>query len=108
MQSWLYLFGAIGLEVAGTTAMKLSQGFTRWLPSVLIFLCYGLSFVGLTLALKRIEVSAAYAIWSGVGTVMIAGIGMVYFKEEVSLFKLLNIALIVIGVIGLNLSGVKQ
>ncbi|MFW6323870.1 MAG: DMT family transporter, partial [Desulfovibrionales bacterium] len=75
MQYWLYLTGAIILEVAGTVSMKLSEGFTNILPSVLLFLFYGVSFVGLTLALKRIDVSIAYAVWSGLGTLLISLIG---------------------------------
>lgn len=65
MQHWFILAGAIVLEVAGTTSMKLSQGFTRLGPSVLIFVFYGLSFVALTLALKKVDVGVAYAIWAG-------------------------------------------
>ena len=70
MHPWLLLVSAIALEVAGTTSMKLSQGFTRLVPSVLLFVCYVASFVALTLALKKIEVSVAYAVWAGVGTAM--------------------------------------
>ncbi len=103
--SWLYLILAIVLEVGGTTAMKLSEGFTKWIPSVAIFVLYGLSFVGLTLALKRIDMSVVYAVWSGVGTALIAVIGVVYFKEEINLIKIGSLVLIIAGVIGLNLTG---
>jgi small multidrug resistance pump len=72
--AYVYLLFAILLEVCGTTSMKLSQGFTRLLPSVLIFVFYGLSFILLTMVLKRIEVSIAYAIWPGLGTAIIATI----------------------------------
>ena len=99
---WLYLVGAILLEVAGTTSMKLSDGLTKPLPSILIFVFYAISFVALTLALKKIPISVAYAIWSGVGTALIAVIGILYFKEALSLAKLACIGLVVIGVIGLN------
>ncbi len=102
---WIYLVLAIVLEVAGTTNMKLSQGFTHIVPSILIFVFYGLSFFFLTMALKRIDVSVAYAIWAGLGTALIAAIGFIYFKEVVTGIKLMSIALIVIGVVGLNLSG---
>ncbi len=105
MQSWILLVAAIVLEVAGTTAMKLSDGFSRLMPSVLLFLFYGLSFVALTFALKRIEVSTAYAIWSGLGTVLIAILGVWFFQESISPLKLASMALVIIGVIGLNLSG---
>jgi small multidrug resistance pump len=103
MRYWLYLILAIVLEVAGTTSMKLSEGFSRLLPSVMIFIFYALSFAGLTLALKRIDVSVAYAIWSGLGTALITVIGLAYFKEPATLIKILSIALIVLGVAGLNL-----
>ena len=103
--SWVYLSAAILLEVCGTTCMKLSLGFTRFWPSVLLFAFYSLSFAAVTLAIKQIEVSVAYAIWSGVGTALIAMIGILWFKEAVSTLKLVSLALIVIGIIGLRLSG---
>jgi len=64
--------------------MKLSEGLTKTLPSVLLFVFYTLSFGMLTLALKRIEVSVAYAVWSGVGTALIASIGVLWFKEPMT------------------------
>ncbi len=108
MYHWLFLVIAILLEVAGTTAMKVSEGFARLLPSVLIFVFYGLSFAGLTLALKKIDVSVAYAIWSGLGTALITAIGLVYFKEPFTLIKIISITFIVLGVAGLNLEGYAQ
>ena len=105
MMSWLYLVLAIVLEVSGTTAMKLSQGFTKLLPSVLMFVCYGLSLSALTLALKRIEVSVAYAVWSGLGTALIATVGVLWLKEPINSLKVVSLMLIIMGVIGLNLSG---
>jgi len=103
--TWLYLALAILLEVSGTTCMKLSQGFTKLVPSVLLFVFYTLSMGMLTLALKRIDVSVAYAVWSGVGTALIATIGVLWFKEPVTALKLISLGLIIIGVVGLNLSG---
>ena len=103
MPHWLYLAVAIGFEVAGTTCMKLAEGFTRPLPSVLIFVFYGISFAALTLALKRIDLSVAYPIWAGVGTALIAVIGVVAFREPLTAVKLASIALIIAGVVGLNL-----
>ncbi len=102
---YLLLLLAIVLEVCGTTSMKLSQGFTRLWPSVMIFVFYGLSFTLLTFVLKRLEMSIVYAIWSGVGTAIIATVGILYFKESLTLLKLASLALVIIGVIGLNLSG---
>lgn len=102
--SWIYLIAAILFEVSGTTCMKLSEGFTKLVPSVLIFIFYGLCFSFLTLALKRLEVSVAYSVWAGLGTVLIAIIGIIWFRESVTFIKLLSIALIIMGVIGINAS----
>ncbi|MEH1921318.1 DMT family transporter [Nostoc sp.] len=102
--SWIYLIIAILFEVSGTTCMKLSEGFTKIVPSVLIFVCYGLCFTFLTLALKRLEVSVAYSVWAGLGTILIAIIGIIWFRESATLIKLLSISLIIIGVIGINAS----
>jgi len=102
--SWLYLIAAILLEVSGTTSMKLSQGFSRTLPSVMIFIFYAVSFSFLTLALKKIEVSVAYAIWSGIGTALIGAIGILWFKESLTLMKTISLALIIAGIIGLHIS----
>ena len=103
--AWIYLVLAILLEVSGTTCMKLSEGFTRMLPSVLLFVFYTLSFVMLTLALRKLDVGVAYAVWSGVGTALIATIGVLWFKEPATALKLISLGLIIIGVVGLNLSG---
>lgn len=103
--TWLYLALAIVLEVSGTTCMKLSEGFTKLGPSILLVVFYTLSFGMLTLALKRLDVSIAYAVWSGVGTALIAAIGVLWFKEPVTALKLISLGLIIIGVMGLNLSG---
>ncbi len=104
MHYYLYLLAAIILEVAGTTSMKLSEGFTRIGPSVAMGVFYLLSLGALTLALKRFDMSMAYAIWSGVGTALITIVGIYLFKEPVSLAKLGSIALIIVGVVGLHLS----
>jgi len=104
MSSWLYLLLAIIFEVAGTTAMKLSDGFSKLAPSVAMGVFYIISLFALTLALKRIDVSVAYAIWAGVGTSLIAIIGIVYFKEEISFLKIISLAFIIFGVIGLHLA----
>jgi small multidrug resistance pump len=102
---WLFLAGAILLEVAGTISMKLSRGFTHWLPSVLLFAFYAASFTCLNFALRSIEVSVAYAIWGALGLILVAAIGMLFLKEGSSALKLASIAVIVAGVIGLYSSG---
>ncbi len=103
--TWVYLGLAILLEVFGTTCMKLSEGFTKTVPSILLFVFYTLSFGMLTLALKKLDVSIAYAVWSGVGTALIASIGVLWFKEPATAMKLVSLGLIILGVVGLNLSG---
>jgi small multidrug resistance pump len=100
--SWIYLLTAILFEVAGTTSMKLSEGFTKAVPSTLIFICYGISFSFLTLSLKKIDVSLAYIICSGLGTALITSIGVFWFRESMSMAKFVSIALIIVGVIGIN------
>lgn len=102
LPAWLLLLTAIVLEVAGTTSMKLSQGFTRVWPSVMIFVCYGLAFLALTLALKRLDLSVAYAIWAGAGTALVALVGMVLFHEPFGWLRAVSLALVVAGVIGLT------
>lgn len=102
---WLYLILAIVFEVAGTTCMKLSSGFSKLLPSVLMWCFYGASFCLLTLSLKKMEVSVAYAVWSGLGTILVATIGILYFEESLNAMKVFGIAAIIAGVAALNLSG---
>ena len=88
--------------------MKWSQGFTQMLPSVLMFLFYGLSLSALTLALKTIDISVAYAVWSGLGTALIATVGVLLMKEPLNTLNIASLMLIIIGVIGLHLSGGKH
>ena len=104
MQYWIYLIAAIAFEVAGTTAMKMSEGFTRTWPSVAMGIFYILSLTALTFALKRFDMSMAYAIWSGLGTALITIVGFYLFKEPLTLVKVGSIALIILGVVGLHLS----
>ncbi len=102
--SYLYLATAILFEICGTTCMKLSEGFTKTLPSILIFVFYGISFVSFTIALKKIDVSVAYAIWAGLGVALISLIGFLGFHEPMTIVRIMSLALIIIGVIGLHLS----
>lgn len=108
MQHWLFLTLAILLEVAGTISMKFAEGFSKLVPSLLMAAFYLASLAALTLALKKIELGIAYAIWAGVGTALIAGVGILYFKEPATALKLISIALIIMGVVGLNLGGAKH
>ena len=103
--SVLYLGLAIALEVSGTISMKLSEGLTRLYPTIAMVVLYTGSFAFLALTLKRLEVSTVYAIWSGVGTALIAVIGVAYFNESLTTLKVASIAMIILGVVGLNLTG---
>ncbi len=100
-----YLVLAILMEVTGTTCVKLSEGFTRLLPSVLIFVFYGMSLGFLGLALKEVDLGLAYAVWSGLGIAFIASVGILWFSEPVTALKVISLGLIVAGVAGLNLAG---
>ena len=102
---WFYLILAIAFEVIGTTFMKLSDGFSKLGPSIAMFIFYILSLSALSFALKKFEVGTAYAIWSGLGTALITIIGIIIFKESLSPLKIISIILIIIGVVGLQLSG---
>jgi small multidrug resistance pump len=101
--NWVFLGFGIVFEVLGTICMKQAEGFTRLWPSVLVFIFYSLSLVSLIFVLKRMEVSIAYAIWASAGIVLIAILGMIFYKEPVSLAKIISIALIVAGIFGLEL-----
>jgi small multidrug resistance pump len=102
---YLLLSGAIAFEIAATSLLKVSAGFTRLWPAVGTLVGYTLSFVLLGQTLKTMPVSVAYAIWSGAGTAVIAAIGMVLLGEPVSLLKIGGIALVIAGVVALNLGG---
>ncbi len=101
-QAWGLLSVAIVFEVVGTTCMKLSHGFTNWIPSVVMFVCYGLAFTCNTFATKTLDLSITYAVWSGVGTVATAFIGMYFFKESATALKMVSITLVIIGIMGLH------
>ena len=105
MHSWLLLMGAIVAEVGGTTCLKLSDGFSRLVPSLGVVVLYSLAFVLLAAVLKSIDVSVAYAIWSGVGTALVAAIGILVFGEPLSAARLVSIGFIILGVVGLQLTG---
>jgi small multidrug resistance pump len=100
----LCLAAAIVLEIAGTTALKLSAGLTRPSPAAAVAVCYAASFFMLSLALRGIALSVAYAVWSGVGTAVVAAIGIVWFGESAGLWKISCLLLIVVGVAGLHFS----
>jgi small multidrug resistance pump len=96
---------AIASEVAATVSLRYSDGFSRPLPSAVVVIGYAISFWLLALVLKEISVGTTYAIWAGAGTAAVAVIGIVALGEPATAIKLASIALIIAGVIGLNLSG---
>lgn len=104
MQGWYLLAFAIILEVAGTTCMKMSQGLTRVWPTLGIVVCYLAAFACLTLALRYIDMSVAYAVWAGLGVVLVSVIGAFFFAEPMTLWRVGCISLVLLGVVGLNLS----
>lgn len=99
---WLYLSLAIVSEVVGTSALKSSDGFTKLLPSILVVLAYGTSFYFLSLTLRLIPVGIAYAIWSGVGIVLLSLIGWFLYGQKLDLPAFAGIGLITAGVVVLN------
>jgi small multidrug resistance pump len=102
MSKWLILSAAIVAEVAGTSFLKASEGFTKLGPSVVVVVGYAAAFYLLSLTLKVIPVGVAYAIWSGVGVALIAIIGWIFFGQRLDLPAIIGMAMIVGGVIVLN------
>jgi multidrug transporter EmrE-like cation transporter len=96
---------AILAEVAGTVALKYTDGFTNLGPSALVVAGYGLSFWMLALVLRDLPIGLTYAVWAAAGTALIAAIGIVAFGEPATTLKLLSLGLIIAGVVGLNLAG---
>ena len=105
--SWVILFFAILFEVAGTLTLKFTEGMTRLWPTVLMFALYLASLFGLSTAVTRIPVGIAYAVWAGVGTLLVAVIGVVWFREHVTALRVISTLAIVIGVAGLYLTGTE-
>jgi small multidrug resistance pump len=97
------LLAAITAEMIATTALRLSEGFSRLGPSIVVVVGYGASFYLLAMALKRgLEMGIAYAIWSGLGTVAIVAIGVLFFQEKLNLGAIAGIVLVILGVVLIN------
>jgi small multidrug resistance pump len=103
--AWFFLAIGIIFEVLGTICMKLADGFSKLTPSIFVFVFYGLSLVSLVFVLKKMDVSIAYAIWASLGTALICVIGIIWFKEPISIVKIVSILLIILGIFGLELYG---
>lgn len=100
--NWIYLSVAILGEVVGTSALKQSYGFTRPLPTVLAILAFVVAFYFLSLTLKVLPIGVVYAIWSGVGIVLISLLGYFFFHQRLDLPAMIGIGLILAGVIVIN------
>jgi multidrug transporter EmrE-like cation transporter len=105
MNAWILLTLAIVSEVIGSTGLKASKGFTVFIPSVLVVAGYAGAFYFLSLALKSISLNTAYAVWAGLGTALIAVVGWLFLSEPMSLLKAGGIALVIAGVVVINLAG---
>ena len=105
MNPYALLALAIVSEVIGTSALRASDGFSRWLPGLVVVLGYGTAFYLMSMALKHLPLGYTYAVWSGVGTALTAGIGWLYFRDAFNWVALGGIGLIVAGVVVLQLGG---
>lgn len=103
MSGWLYLAIAIIAEVIATTALKSSDGMSRLVPALIVVCGYAIAFFCLSLTMRHIPMGLVYAIWSGVGVVLITIAGWLLFGEKLDLAAMLGMALIVSGVLVLNL-----
>jgi small multidrug resistance pump len=103
MKNWLILFIAIVAEVIATSALKSSEGFTKPIASIVVVLGYMIAFYCLSLTLKTIPVGIAYAVWSGVGIVLITTVAWIVFDQKLDVWGIVGIALIMSGVLILNL-----
>ncbi|GAB6926481.1 multidrug efflux SMR transporter subunit EbrA [Paenibacillus sp. JCM 10914] len=104
MAVYLLLFAAIVTEVVGATLLKLSDGFRRLWPSLGMTVAYGTAFYLLSLALQYLPLGLAYATWSGVGTILTVLVGVYLFREKINKQAVFGIAILVIGIVLLNLT----
>src|SRR5579871_2012275 len=100
---YFYLFVAIFAELAATSALKACDGFSRLIPSIIVLCGYSVSFYCLSQAVRDIPLGYAYALWSGVGIIVIAAVGYFYYRQAVDLAGICGIGLILAGVAVLNL-----
>jgi small multidrug resistance pump len=105
--NFCFLLGIVLLDAAGSTFLKLSQGFSHLLPVLAMLLCYSAEQIGLVLILNRLDLSLVYAVRSSAGMVLVAVIGIAAFHEPLTAGKAISLSLIVLGVIGLNYGGAK-
>ena len=101
--TYFSLYAAIAVEVLATSLLKTTHGFTRVVPTVVCLACYALSFGLVAQVVQRLPVGVVYAVWSGVGTAAVAGIGVVFLGESLGLVRVLGLVLVIAGVLALNL-----
>ncbi len=101
--AYLYLFFAIIAEVIATSALKASDGFTKVYPTMIVVIGYALAFYMLTLVLKTIPIGITYAIWSGFGIVLLAIVGMLFYKEIPDTPAIIGMGLIIVGIVIIHL-----
>lgn len=104
MSPWICVTLAIGLEIAGTTLLKLSDGFAKWHRGMLSIACYSACFWVLAPALKSLPMGVVYAIWAGVGIVAVAAIGVAFFGQRLGAVQLGFMAMVLVGAVGLRLT----
>lgn len=102
MNAWMMLGLAIVAEVIGTTALKASESFTRLVPSLIVVVGYGVAFYCLSVVLKSVPVGIAYAIWSGLGIVLITAVAWLLYGQRIDAAGLIGMGLIIAGVVVLN------
>jgi small multidrug resistance pump len=100
--AWITVGMAIAAEVVATSALKAAKGFTRPLPSLVVIVGYAISFWLLSRALRHLQLSIVYAVWSGVGTALVAAVGIVYYDEAATALKAAGLAAVIGGVVLLN------
>jgi quaternary ammonium compound-resistance protein SugE len=102
--AWFLLFSAGFAEIVFASSLKYNQGFTKLWPSIVTLLSGAVSFYLLVQAIKTLPLGTAYAVWTGMGAVGVALVGIILFKESADLYRLLSLALVVVGIIGLKLT----
>lgn len=103
MKFWVFLMIAVIAEVVATSALKATQGFTQWKPSLLVVVGYSVAFFFLALSLKHIPVGIAYAVWAGLGVVLIGLIGWWFYGQVLDFWAIVGMGLILLGVLVINL-----
>jgi quaternary ammonium compound-resistance protein SugE len=101
---WLLLFSAGCVEIIFALSLKYNEGFTKLIPSIVTAISGGASFYLLMLAIKTLPLGTAYAVWTGMGAVGVAILGIFLFKESVDIYRIISILLVITGIIGLKLS----